>query len=298
MCTYLNKTGSSYYFRRPVPDDLRGHFVTDRGNPRTEWKRALGTKDREEAKRRLHHHSIETDKLIDDARRELQLKPRLSPEELAAQEREFEKQAALAAVEARKRERQADPARKQARLLLRQRMALTTAELTPQERAIHDLIREGREEGREEGLAFLEEQVVKVAAGRPTPLLNPAATPRINSSPTLTLTGMFEDYAQSGAATPHTVKKWRAAIQAFIAHLGHDDASAVSRSDVSGWLKALVASGLSTRTVRGTYRAAVARIFKLAHGDGLLATNVAAALEVRGPKAIRTARDDISDGEV
>lgn len=57
MCTYLNKTGATYHFRRMVPDDLLGHFKTERGNPRLEWKRSLGTKDRDEAKRlTLHMH--------------------------------------------------------------------------------------------------------------------------------------------------------------------------------------------------------------------------------------------------
>ena len=68
MCTYLNKTGSTHYFRRPVPDDLLGQFMTERGNSRSEWKRSLGTKDREVAKRLLRPHEIETDHLIDEAR--------------------------------------------------------------------------------------------------------------------------------------------------------------------------------------------------------------------------------------
>jgi hypothetical protein len=61
MCTYLNKALSTHYFRRPVPDDLLGHFRTGRGNARTEWTRSLGTKDREEAKRLLRPHVTETD---------------------------------------------------------------------------------------------------------------------------------------------------------------------------------------------------------------------------------------------
>ena len=65
MCTYLNKTGATYHFRRMVPDDLLGHFRTERGNARLEWKRSLGTKDREEAKRLLRPHTTETDALID-----------------------------------------------------------------------------------------------------------------------------------------------------------------------------------------------------------------------------------------
>ena len=68
MCTYLNKTGGTYHFRRMVPEDLIGHFRTASGNPRLEWKRSLGTKDRGEAKRLLRPHSTETDALIDDAR--------------------------------------------------------------------------------------------------------------------------------------------------------------------------------------------------------------------------------------
>ena len=71
MRTYLNKTGSTCYFRRPVPHDLLSHFRTERGNPRTEWKRSLGTKDREQARRLLRSHVTETDNLIDEARRAL-----------------------------------------------------------------------------------------------------------------------------------------------------------------------------------------------------------------------------------
>ena len=63
MCTHLDKTGATYYFRRAVPKDLLGHFTTASGKPRKEWKRTLGTKDREEAKRLLRPHVSETDAL-------------------------------------------------------------------------------------------------------------------------------------------------------------------------------------------------------------------------------------------
>jgi hypothetical protein len=75
MCTHLNRTGATYYFRRKVPDDLQGFFHTSGGKPRTEWKRSLGTKDREEAKRLLRPHVIETDSLIDEARAALAKPP-------------------------------------------------------------------------------------------------------------------------------------------------------------------------------------------------------------------------------
>ena len=99
MCTFLNKTGSTYYFRRSVPDELLGYFTTKRGNPRTEWKRSLGTKDREDAKRRLWSHATETDELIQNARQARRETPEQSPEELAASEREREERAAEVALE-------------------------------------------------------------------------------------------------------------------------------------------------------------------------------------------------------
>lgn len=71
MCTHLNKTNSTYYFRRPVPKNLIGHFATATGKPRTEWKFSLRTKDREEDKRLLRPYVSDTDRLIDDARQAL-----------------------------------------------------------------------------------------------------------------------------------------------------------------------------------------------------------------------------------
>lgn len=276
MCTHLDKTGSTYYFRRPVPKDLAGYFLTKTGKPRTEWKFSLGTKDREEAKRLLRPHVISTDSLIDEAR--ASLTTAAAPVDSAAMQRVREEEEAMAALAEQQQQRRSNPIRRQARILWRQRMRMSTAELSPEEAAIVDLLREGQVEG----LALLEERVKKMTEER---------APR----PSVSITALFEDFAKSGAAKPHTVVKWRAAVTAFVKYLGHDNAAAVKRADVSGWLKALVAEGLSVRTVQGTYRAAVARVFKLAHNDGLLPNNVAAAIEVRGPKAIKTKRDDISD---
>ncbi len=53
MCICLDQVGSTYYFRRVVPAELRPFIPTRSGKPRTEWKVSLGTKDRSEAKRLL-----------------------------------------------------------------------------------------------------------------------------------------------------------------------------------------------------------------------------------------------------
>jgi len=68
MCTYLNRTGSKYYFRRPIPKDLIGHFKTETGGVRREWKYSLGVTDRGMAKPLMRPYEIETDRLILEAR--------------------------------------------------------------------------------------------------------------------------------------------------------------------------------------------------------------------------------------
>lgn len=44
MCTYLAKRGTTYYFRRPVPAELRPYLEN-----RREWMLSLATNDRETA---------------------------------------------------------------------------------------------------------------------------------------------------------------------------------------------------------------------------------------------------------
>lgn len=125
-----------------------------------------------------------------------------------------------------------------------------------------------------------------------------AAPPRREKVlPAVSIKGLFERYASSGAMAPHTVAKWRAAINSFVEHLGHDDAAAVSRSDVASWFSSLVEKGLAVKTIRATYRAAAARVFKIAHGNGLVGENPVDRVEVIGPKAVQARRKDISDAE-
>lgn len=113
----------------------------------------------------------------------------------------------------------------------------------------------------------------------------------------VSITGLFEDYAATGAAQPHTVRKWRRVVQSFVEYLGHDDAEAVTRADVAAWLQSLVGKGLSVKTAQATYRAAIARVFSTAVGFGRLRDNPAARAMVIGPKPKQVHRRDISDDE-
>lgn len=74
MCTYLAKRGSTYYFRRAIPAELRPAF-----GGRAEFMLSLRSKDRAAAKLRIPAHTAETDKLLADAARSLAGKPALKP---------------------------------------------------------------------------------------------------------------------------------------------------------------------------------------------------------------------------
>lgn len=295
MCTYLNKTGSTYYFRRPVPDDLLSFFKTERGNPRTEWKRSLGTKDREEAKRLLRPHATETDNLIDDARETLKIEPSLSPEALAALEREREEQAAQAALEAESLTRRG--ARSELRTLWRQRRRTSTAMLSPEQAAAVDLIRERDAELEELRAAIAVMQAGNEQLGITTqpPVTEAEATS--GAQPALSLLALFERYAATGAANPKTVNKWCTRVVSLVNFLGHDDASRVTRADLNAWTASLVAKGLAKKTIVDGYLPAVRVALAIAHDDGAIAANPASGLRVRAPKAVQLRERDLTDDE-
>ncbi|WP_227339901.1 tyrosine-type recombinase/integrase [Sphingopyxis sp. P8] len=125
----------------------------------------------------------------------------------------------------------------------------------------------------------------------PSPVVNAVA------APVVTVTGLFDEYARTGVAAQRTLKSWERVISSFVSHLGHDNALAVARADAHSWFDSLLAQGLSARTVRMTYRAALARVFRVAHDRGRLAHNPFARLEVIGPKAVETKRKELTDEE-
>jgi integrase len=296
MCTHLDKTGSTYYFRRPVPKDLIGCFTTATGKPRTEWKFSLGTKDREEAKRLLRPHVTETDKLIDEARETLRTAREPSPEEHALLERAGEEQAAEAALEAESHARR--EARSELRVLWHRRRRTSTAMLKPEEAAAVDLIRE-----RDAKIEELQQAIAVMQAGNekqgiprqsPSPATSRAHT---EAQPALSLSDLFERYAVTGAANPKTVVKWRSRVASLIEHLGHDDASRVTRADLNAWTALLVAKGLTKKTVVDGYLPGVRAALAIAHDDGAIPANPAAGLKVRAPKAVKLRENDLTDDE-
>ena len=286
MCTHLDKTGSIYYFRRPVPKDLIGYFATATGQPRTEWKFSLGTKDREEAKRLLRPRVIETDNLIDDARAAIIA----APSDAAPSGREREERAAQQALAAESAARQ--QARSELRTLWHKRKQTSTALLKPEEAAAVDLIR-----AKEAEIDDLRLAVVLLQAGNEALGIAEPSQPRRAGQPGLSLSALFERYAATGTANPKTVAKWRARVANLIAFLGHDDASRVTRAALNQWVEGLVAKGLAKKTVIDGYLPAVRVALGIAHDDGAIAANPASGLKVRAPKVAKLRENDLTDDE-
>lgn len=140
MYAHLGKVGSTYYFRQAVPKDLAGAFITNSGQPRTEWKLSLRTKDRETAKRRRIPHEIETDALIDNARANAKSVEQTFPVSPAAQQQELQIEAARLDLAQESQARKAE--RRHLHRLWHKRRQSSTAELTPEEAAAIDLLRE------------------------------------------------------------------------------------------------------------------------------------------------------------
>ena len=289
MCTYLLRIGPKYYFRRQVPKDLVGHFRTATGKPRTEWRYTLGTNDREEAKRLLRPHAIDTDRLIDEARaRVAASKSEHAPEPPQAPAECLRRSEEAQAAEAvRKRSQARYEARSELRKLVRERVLLSTVELTEEEASWRDLVKE-----RELELEQLREAVEGQRASNAR-----LADENRRTASRLPLMPLFDRYAATGSASPVTVKKWRPRVAALIEHLGHDDAARVTRADINAWVAALVAKGLSKKTISGQHLAAVRLALSIAHDDGLIPENPAKGITVRAPKTARLRSRDLSDSE-
>lgn len=88
----------------------------------------------------------------------------------------------------------------------------------------------------------------------------PAAADSVLSAPAdkapVPLRALFKSYAKEAQLSHATVKRWSPVLDRLIGHLGHDDASTISRADVVAWKDALLDGGMTNITVRDVYLAA------------------------------------------
>jgi integrase len=275
--TYLDQVRSTYYFRRPVPLELKPYFVTSSGRQRVDWKETLRTKDRRIATERCNLRAVETDNEIRDARAKLRagippahgLTATLPPRAKVAVAHLNEEEIESAEVMDRHwrehdAEVEADP--------VRQRIA----------DAVHeDRLRQDRE--RADAAALLTE----VRKQKAVPLMD-----------------LFNAYVAERQPAPATVKRWRPVMDHIIAFLGHDDATQIKKVNVVAWKDALLAEkdadGEPKRralTVKETYLASLKVMLEFGRENGPLRENAAADVKVRAPKKVKVRNPGFTDDE-
>lgn len=275
MPSDLAKRGSTYYFRRAVPEPLRPYFLTASGAPRTEFMESLGVKDLAEAKERARLRGVEVDALFREARAKLKrgVKPEGAPitlkptgpfdpfptlEDLEAHE------AASRWIAEHEHEEENDPDKRRIADAVQAALARREAE----EAAMLEFIREYQ------------------AASR-APLMD-----------------QFDAYVQARQPAPATVKRWRPVMDHLIAFLGHDDASKITRKNVIAWRDALLSEEdkegeriRTARTVKETYLASLIVVLGFAKENDRIKANVAADVVVRVPKRVRLRDPDFTKDE-
>ncbi len=251
MSNHLQNRNGTYYFRRVVPDDVRGHFRTANGKPRTEWTWSLRVKDRETAKRLLPECLARTNTLIDRARKAP------PPSRLAGQENRE-----ASAIERAMLEDSLEAADFFAGLYAEEEdRAARDPAFAADQRLLALRAKEANEiSARLEDKKLLAELRVENAES---------------------ITGLYEKWAGVAGRNPKTVRQWRPYISNLATFLGHDNALDVREADLVAWRNQLRdgdgkrAKSLAPKTINGSYLGAVSALFAWAKNDGLIPTNPA-----------------------
>lgn len=285
MCTYLDLVGSTYYFRRVVPAELRPYLLTATGKPRAEFKLSLGTKDREAAKRRLPEFVQQTDLLFDEARAKLAADRSTGtpPAELidggwlgefAHEQAEF-----AARQEAERQRRRAE--RRHHRDEWRERLEYSTARMPPRYAALKDLIRE-----QEERAAAAEARLAAVQASAP-------ATAQIVSSGADAAVWLDEDVVDGWAAERKPKQKGidahRSVARWVYERVGRKPVAQLTRQDVLTFKSKLLEEGQTLANIKQKL-SRLRTLLQWAADNGHAANNVAHGITIKDTQAAKNKR--------
>ena len=124
---------------------------------------------------------------------------------------------------------------------------------------------------------------------------NPFPAP-VQPTPGPSLEGLFADYLAT-LTNAGTLADYSRFLAAFRDHLGHDDATRVTKSDVIAWTDALLARPLAPATVKGRWLGAVNAAFGHAHGRDKLPINPAANIKIKVPRKKQNRERGYTDAE-
>lgn len=107
-----------------------------------------------------------------------------------------------------------------------------------------------------------------------------------NGAAPVSIRGIFEDYISSRQILgrgKEAEKRWAPVFQKFIAHLGHNDASKVTKKDIIAWRDTL-RQNLSPSTISKVYLTAIGTAFNWAVSEDRLKDNPAKDVRQETPK--------------
>lgn len=117
------------------------------------------------------------------------------------------------------------------------------------------------------------------------------ATPKPSK---ITFAAMFDNWRMTTSVKPRTITEAEYALGLLEKHLGHDDATAVTREALIAWRNSVKAAGLSNDTWNNRL-SLIGQVFKRAHDDGMIPDNP--TVNLRLPKAPRNSPLPFTDEE-
>lgn len=296
MCLYLTKRGSTYYFRRVIPAELRPAF-----NGAAEFTFSLKTKDKDEAKRKRSAEALRTDKLLEEAQTRLGLAT-ASPEapqaparaltEFEIEQGEYESRE-LAEKEARREEL--------APLVdfLRGRLKGSTQKMPRAIRAMKYLSEQDSFDLAlvRDQLAIALAKVAELEKGQsPTPTKSPAeAAQSATGAPAEETPGTMLDptivdlWAAERKVQPQGVSMYRAAVVWFQERVGTKAVGRYTKQDVVAFKAKLVAEGKSPSNIKNKL-SRLRTLFQWAADNGYAESNPADGVTIRDATAAKNKR--------
>lgn len=131
------------------------------------------------------------------------------------------------------------------------------------------------------------------------PLVKPPAVPTRKAKPVL-LTALFEDYiANRNAVGMHLDggKNWRHSIERLVRFLGHEDAGRITKRNLLDWRDAMLAEGLSAKTIADKHLAALRALLRWAFENDRLPTNEMESVNQDAPKKVHSRERGYTEDE-
>jgi integrase len=283
MCTYLAKRGSTYYFRRVIPVELRAAL-----GGKAEFMESLGTKDREQAKRLIPDKTTASEKSLDAARvRTMQQAPQkpaepLSPRAEAMAARQWEN--AVESAELTSREIAAQDRRREAAAKImafaKRELEGSTAELPASLRPYRYLLDDARQEAKLEAEARGIRKANAKAADENTDAAAASGTKGEPDKGVMLDTDIVDRWAAERKVTQKT-KDANAAVAAwFYKAVGRIAVDKITKRDVLGFKDKLIADGQSA-TNTNVKLARLATLLQWSADNELAPDNVAKGVRVK-----------------